>query len=175
MIKYLKYLRYVIRHKWYVLIECWGYGRFWQGITHDWSKFLPSEWFPYARYFYEEYPNAPEIYHQQPGYTGLTRQNVESQFDVAWLHHIHHNAHHWQHWVLIQDEDDDKVLPIPRKYLIEMLCDWKGAGKAQGTPDTIAWYEKHKEKMIMNEHSRRMLENMLYEKTQTVERKNLGR
>ncbi len=27
-------------------------GLIWQGITHDWSKFLPSEWIPYAEYFY---------------------------------------------------------------------------------------------------------------------------
>ena len=52
MTKYLKYLWYVIRHKWYVGIECFKKGLYWQGLVHDSSKLFPSEFIPYARYFY---------------------------------------------------------------------------------------------------------------------------
>ena len=45
--------------------------------------------------------------------------------------------------------------------VLEMYCDWKGAGKAQGTPDTIAWYEKNKMKMILNKSSREKIEYLL--------------
>lgn len=58
--KYWKYLWYVIRHKWYVMLACFGYrkahtGMIWLGLLHDWSKFLPSEFFPYAEHFYGEW------------------------------------------------------------------------------------------------------------------------
>jgi len=29
----------------------------------------------------------------------------------------------------------------------EMVADWRGAGKAQGTPNTLAWYKKNYDKM----------------------------
>jgi len=56
MNKYLKYLKYVLVHKYYVFIECFKVGLFWRGIMHDMSKFFPDEFLPYARYFYGEYP-----------------------------------------------------------------------------------------------------------------------
>lgn len=47
------YLRYVIRHKWFVLIAGLRVGApLWRLIIHDWSKFLPCEWRPYAKFFY---------------------------------------------------------------------------------------------------------------------------
>jgi len=55
MSKYILYLKYIIRHKWYVGIECFKMGVYWRGITHDLSKFLPSEFIPYAKYFYGDY------------------------------------------------------------------------------------------------------------------------
>lgn len=48
-----QYLKYVVRHKWFVLIAGLQTGApLWRLLIHDWSKFLPSEWIPYARYFY---------------------------------------------------------------------------------------------------------------------------
>lgn len=48
-----QYLKYVIRHKWFVFTACRTLGvPWWQSIIHDWTKFLPCEWFPYVRYFY---------------------------------------------------------------------------------------------------------------------------
>ena len=54
MNKYFKYFHYIIRHKWFVFLECYKEGIIWRGITHDLSKFLPSEFFPYANHFYGE-------------------------------------------------------------------------------------------------------------------------
>jgi len=51
-VKHLAYLRYVLRHKWFVLLACWRAGLYWRGIVHDWHKFLPSEWFPYVEHFH---------------------------------------------------------------------------------------------------------------------------
>ena len=61
------YLKYVLRHKWYVLIECVRLGIIWQGLWHDWHKFLPSEWFPYARYFHNP-DGSPRQIRNETGY-----------------------------------------------------------------------------------------------------------
>ncbi len=45
--KMLKYLRYIIKHKWYVARACFREGLWWAALTHDLSKFRPGEWFPY--------------------------------------------------------------------------------------------------------------------------------
>ena len=47
MAKFFRYLSYVIRHRWFVMIECFKRGLIWRGLTHDLSKFHPSEFFPY--------------------------------------------------------------------------------------------------------------------------------
>jgi len=50
---HLRYLAYVLRHKWHVFIACRGlHVPLWQAIIHDWTKFLPCEWFPYVQRFY---------------------------------------------------------------------------------------------------------------------------
>jgi len=40
--RYLKYLKYLLRHKWFVMLECFKEGLFWLGLTHDLSKFSPK-------------------------------------------------------------------------------------------------------------------------------------
>ena len=146
---YLKYLKYIIRHKWFVFIECFKIGwkqkklnMFWRGIMHDISKFYPSEFIPYARYFYGDYPS---IYDVQPGYKyeycGLYKHDVERQFDQARLYHIHRNPHHWQYWLLQEDDGPLKRIPMPTKYLREMVADWRGAGKViTGKDNLTKWY-----------------------------------
>ena len=157
---YWKYLKYVIRHKWYVMVECFKVGLYWRGIVHDISKFLPSEFIPYARYFYGNYPKVSEV---QPvykyEYTGLYREDIERRFDQAWLKHIHRNPHHWQYWILHQDDGALKLIAIPKKYLKEMIADWRGAGKAiNGKDDTQGWYQKNKDKIMLRKVNRAWIE-----------------
>ena len=52
--KILTYLSYLLRHKWFVFIECCKQGIFWRGLVHDCSKFLPDEFFPYAFHDWEK-------------------------------------------------------------------------------------------------------------------------
>ena len=142
------YLRYVIKHKWFVFIECCKLGIPWLGIIHDWSKFLPSEWFPYVRSFY--YPDGTSRHvRDETGY--YNPHSIGAEFDRAWLHHQHWNKHHWQYWTLVQDEDDDKLLPMPDKYRREMLADWHGAGRAiTGKINTRYWYERNVDKIQLH-------------------------
>ena len=96
---YIKYLWYVIRHKWFVFVECVKLGVPWLGLIHDLSKFLPREFIPYARNFYGTYP-------KDLRYTRFTAEGVKAAFDVAWLHHQKGNRHHWQYWLLQYDQGE---------------------------------------------------------------------
>lgn len=149
MEKHFRYLVYVLKHKWFVFIECCHRRQLWLGLTHDLSKFRPSEWFPYVNYFY--------------GKGAAKRQPWESNpaFDVAWLHHQHRNKHHWQYWLQVTRKKKINALQIPIKYAEEMLADWIGAAKAkgQGGVYTVEWYAQHKDTIILEASSQRWVEN----------------
>lgn len=53
------------------------------------------------------------------------------------------------------------ALPMPDCYRREMLADWRGAGLAQGTPNTAAWYEKNKDRMTLHTETRQWIEEQL--------------
>lgn len=144
MKKHWLYLKYVVRHKWYVFWACLEYGLLWRGIVHDLSKFRPSEWNPYANYFYG---NRQEIV------------NSQIDFDFAWNRHQKRNDHHWQYWLLSYDNGVTGPLPMPDNCRREMLCDWIGAGKALGKPKTWEWYEANKDNMQLHSETRAWAEN----------------
>lgn len=149
MNKHLKYLRYVLRHKWFVLLAGLRTGApLWRLVIHDWSKFLPSEWFAYADYFY-----------------GDGGQN-HAAFNRAWLHHQHLNPHHWQHWILNLDDGGFKLLPMPEPLVREMVADWMGAGRAINGDGSIEatreWYRyKPHMKAQMHHETRELVERLL--------------
>ena len=159
MKRYLRYLGYVLRHKWFVFVESLKFGIPWLGVTHDWSKFRLSEFIPYARYFYNSNGSLRDL-RDETGYYKPTNTGDQA-FDFAWLLHQKRNKHHWQWWVLPEDEGGLKTLPIEERYLKELLADWIGAGRAQGTPHTRAWYQKHRDKMQLDSESRKWIESQL--------------
>src|SRR5438128_6450654 len=110
--KHLRYLRYLLRHKWFVFVECWKVGLYWLGLIHDWSKFMPDEWFPYAEFFYGK--NSKTV-RDSTGYYKPT-DTGDARFDFAWLLHQKRNRHHWQWWLLREDDGGVKVLPIREPY-----------------------------------------------------------
>lgn len=192
MRRHFAYARYVFRHKFFVFLECLKLGvPIWIALLHDWDKFLPDEWLPYARTFYK--PDG-------------SRQYVESvEFAHAWMLHQHRNKHHWQYWLwveilthncanplremdyLVWDRGNaqrvvkryslskewleiqepfpgDTVCcpdPMPDVYRREMLADWRGAGRALGFPDTTGWYEKNRDKMMLHPKTRAWIESQL--------------
>jgi len=163
---YLKYLKYLLKHKWFVLLECIRVGKIWRGIWHDMSKFYPDEFIPYARYFYGTWPEWDII--NKGGYPNypyeLTRQGVEKAFDLAWLKHQHRNKHHWQYWLLQEDDGDLKLVDISYKYILEMVADWKGAGRAitgKNDPEECKkWYLKNYNKINLSHWTRAQVNSM---------------
>lgn len=157
---YLKYLKYVLKHKWYVFVECCKLGIPIRGLLHDMSKFRPSEFIPYARYFYGDYPVQLTAY-QKTYYPRMkNKAMIQADFDKAWLLHQKRNPHHWQYWLLQNDTDGLKIIEMPEKYMKEMLADWIGAGLAiTGKRDIKEWYDKNKHKMILHPSVREWIEN----------------
>lgn len=185
MNKHWQYFKYVIRHKWYTLIECAKLGIFWRGIVHDLSKFSKAEWGPYVEWFYGERISVLNTEMSEPGpykfgqivkyngwdcvvaskgdtSTGLLPLRYKQAFDMAWNNHQKRNKHHWQYWILtMDDEKDNKVLEMPEEYMLEMLADWNGAGKAiTGKINTKAWYLKRRDrfKKVLHPNTRRSIE-----------------
>lgn len=158
-----RYLSYVVRHKWYVMIECFKVGLVWRGLVHDLSKLLPDEFFPYAWYFY-----GPDSWKHKRSTHGYYKpyETGDRQFDYAWLKHQKRNKHHWQWWILPKDNGGYVTFNIPLEYRKEMLCDWKGAGKAKGKPDSdiVLWYRENKDKMQLHTTTRIWIEEQLHEK-----------
>ena len=101
----IKYLWQVLRHKWFVFLEACKLGIPWLGLIHDLSKFRPSEFLPYARHFYGNYPEWKTMdTWGKSYYFGRTKESVKGDFDVAWLYHQKRNRHHWQYWMLTEDD-----------------------------------------------------------------------
>ena len=162
MKKYLRYLHYILRHKYYVMIECFRRKMFWRGITHDLSKFLPCEFFPYAEYFYGKYSD-----YMVKKYGGefsandmYNMQTIQENFNLAWLHHQELNPHHWQYWILREDSGATIAIRMPVEYVMEMICDWIGAGRAitGKSGGTKEWYGQMKERIILEQYTRSLVE-----------------
>ena len=116
MNQYWKHFKTICRHKKEVLKECWACGIGWQGLLHDLSKFGPTEFASSARYF-------------QGNRSPIEAEKEEIVYSKAWLHHKSHNKHHWEYWTDFADDGTIIANKIPVKYVIEMMCDWIGAGK----------------------------------------------
>jgi hypothetical protein len=155
--KYLKHIKYLFRHKFFVSKECFKCGLIWRGLKHDLSKFLPLELIAYANFFSKNNPRDSTGYYK-PTDTG------DKDFDFAWFLHQKRNDHHWQWWILPEDGGGVRALEMSRDAKLEMLCDWCGASKAQnrgGWKGVKIWYEKNKNKIVLHNETRKYVERFL--------------
>lgn len=155
--KYIKYLSYVLIHKWYVFIESCKMGIPILGIIHDISKLSVDEFIPYANFFYGTNRQVRDkTGYYKPVDTG------DEKFELAWLTHARKNKHHWQYWVMPISDGSYKCFNMPDKYRREMFADWVGAGRAQGHKNnTKEWYLKNKDKMLLHRCTREWVEKQL--------------
>lgn len=132
--KYWKHFKTICKHKAVVYSECKACGIMWQGIVHDMSKFGPTEFASSARHF-------------QGNRSPIEAEKEMRGYSVAWLHHKGHNPHHWEYWTDYDSNGEIIVNKIPSNYVIEMICDWIGAGKVYGggnwsQSDPLDYYNK---------------------------------
>lgn len=164
MKRHLAYLKYVLNHKRHVYHACRiTRAPWWRSVIHDWSKFLPCEWFPYVEKFYGNKVDASE---PDDFRYWTARGPVDANFNHAWNHHQKSNKHHWQYWLLTNDSDTPQTRPLamPDRYVREMVADWVGAGIAiTGRMEVGAWYASNKSKIILFEQTRDQVEQLIAE------------
>lgn len=142
------YLLYIIKHKWFVFLECCKLGIPWLGIIHDLSRLYPDEFLAYAA-------SAPYNKDNKP--SGIARA-----FEYAWNNHQKRNKHHFEYWIHFDYHNHEmRLLPIPEKYMREMLADWRGAAKAKGTGAALDWYEANRDAIQLHAESQRFIETFL--------------
>lgn len=146
MIANVKYLWYVLRHKYYVFIAGRRLGvGYWQLLVHDLSKFSRAEWKPYVDNFFREKRNS---------------------FKQAVIHHYRNNPHHWQYWSYSRDVRTslplDYTPEIPVIYVKEMVADWLSAGKVQtGSWNINEWYYKNENKRQLNTETKNLVHSLI--------------
>lgn len=113
---------------WYILRACAALVI--RGVRHDISKYSKSE----APYFERSLPRLRELEYGSEGYKAA----IES-LGSALCHHYRYNSHHPEHW----DGHIDKMSPLDQ---IEMLCDWKAAGKRHKTGNMSQSLEVNRER-----------------------------
>ena len=144
----MKYFLYLIKHKWYVFIECCKMGIWYRGLFHDLSCFLPSsEFLLSAKYYVGEWQG------RQYRREALN----DPKFDLIRLRHHRRNGHHWQHWVLILDSGKMRPVEMPEEFVKEMWCDWVVAGRLQGN-DFLRWLANNLSEMVLHPKTRTWLE-----------------
>lgn len=163
--KHIKYLKYLVKHKWYVFVAGRKLGvPAWRLLIHDWTKFLPSEWFPYANYFYG-LDDDSIIGLKSISDNSEKKEKYELAFNVAWNAHQKRNKHHFQYWILYCDSGDEVFLEIPDVYLREMAADWQGASRAlTGDWNALSYYLKNRQNTKMNTISKTKFELLLCKK-----------
>lgn len=149
MLRFFSYLFYIIKHKYYVGIECFKEGLFYRAFTHDLSKLRPSEFFAYANQFY---PSA----HMKKQVTG---ERLD-KFKIAWRSHQRRNDHHWEYWIT-PTATSNVILEMPDKARREMICDWKGMSKILKTPGANIWYKNNRDKILLGPATRSWVDKTL--------------
>lgn len=105
----------ISKHKMIVGRECMACGQIIRGIMHDNSKYSITEFAPSARFF-------------QGDKSPIDEEKAKRGYSLAWQHHKGHNPHHWEYWTDFDSDGQIIANKIPYKYVVEMVCDWVGAG-----------------------------------------------
>jgi hypothetical protein len=149
-------LKYLVRHKWYVLRAGLKYRVWWhQLVLHDWSKLTPSEWSGYANYFFNRDPKLKL-------FAEADQDTQKQAFYAAWNAHQKRNKHHWNYWVSLGDGGKTTVLEMPERFVREMVADWAGASMAiRGFDDSINWYHVNRELIMLHPKTRQLVEKLI--------------
>lgn len=113
---------------WYLLGAC--IALFKRGIVHDLSKYSKEE----APFFERALPKLRSLEYGSSEY-----KDAISTLGPALYHHYKENSHHPEHW----NGNIDAMSPLD---LIEMLCDWKAAGKHHKTGNMAQSLKVNKER-----------------------------
>lgn len=144
----------ITHHRFLVMAGCFRVGLIRQGLTHDLSKYSPTEFWEGARYYQgNRSPNAAE--REDKGYS------------EAWMHHKGRNRHHYEYWTDMNRQTRCyESVPMPKRYLAEMVMDRIAAcktyeGKAYTPASALNYFLKSRERELMHPKTREELEVLL--------------
>ena len=149
-----QHFKTITGHKILVMKGCFAMGLYWQGLTHDLSKYSAVEFWNGARFYQGvRSPNAAE--REQKGYS------------EAWMHHKGRNRHHYEYWTdMSRVTGRYESVPMPRKYLAEMVADRVAAckvyeGDGYTTGSALAYLTKSRERNLMEPQTLKQLTYLL--------------
>ena len=149
-----QHFKTITHHRWLVCQGCFRVGLYWQGLTHDLSKYSITEFRTGARYYQgSRSPNAAE--RESKGYS------------EAWMHHKGRNRHHYEYWTDMNPKTGKyESVPMPRKYLVEMVMDRRAAcmtyqGSHYRDDSALIYLQKSRERLLMNPQTQQELEFIL--------------
>lgn len=141
-------------HKWLVMRGCFRVGLYRQGLTHDLSKYSPTEFRIGMRYYQgNRSPNGAE--REDKGYS------------EAWMHHKGRNRHHYEYWNDMNRQTKRyESVPMPRQYLVEMVMDRIAAcrvyqGENYTDRSAYDYLAKSPDRVLMHPQTERELEFLL--------------
>lgn len=149
-----KHFKTITKHKFLVMQGCFKVGLYWQGLTHDLSKYSPTEFLNGVRYF-------------QGTCSPISAERKDKGYSEAWMHHKGRNKHHYEYWTDMNLETRQyESRPMPRKYLVEMVMDRRAAsmtyqGKNYNEGFPLEYQLTSKDRTLMNEQTRKELEYIL--------------
>lgn len=180
--KMINHFKTISKHKYYVMKFCFKCHRYRRGLLHDLTKFGPTEFFSSVKYY-------------QGNRSPIDAEKEINGYSLAWQHHKGHNPHHWEYWIdnigprevkvrsVYETFEGEKLpivctelrskpdaLKIPYEYVVEMICDWLGAGivynKAKvdyNIPyeEPINYYNKCKPNRLIHPETMKLLEYYL--------------
>lgn len=111
---WLKLIKRILTHKYYVAKYCFQIGLYWQGITHDLSKFSFTEFSRAIKYW-------------DDNISSLANECRILGYSQTFLHHRGRNPHHYEYWIHSLDNGGIPA-KMPKKYVLELICDYLAAG-----------------------------------------------
>ena len=140
----------ITKHRLLVMDGCFRVGLYWQGLTHDLSKYSFVEFWNGARYY-------------QGTRSPNTAEREKKGYSEAWMHHKGCNRHHYEYWTDMNRQTKNyESIPMPRKYLVEMVMDRRAAcmiyqGKKYTPASAYDYFDTSREKDLMHPQTRQEL------------------
>ena len=148
--RFFKHLSTINHHRRLVRKYCFRLGLYRQGLTHDLSKYSPTEFIPGVKYFLgTKSPNVAE------------REDIG--YSTAWMHHQGRNRHHFEYWNDYSAQGGPKAgVKMPPRYFAEMVCDRIAASRTYNKDKyddsmPLDYFTKSKDHLLMHPDTREQL------------------
>lgn len=147
---WLKLIKRILTHKYYVAKYCFQIGLYWQGITHDLSKFSFIEFSRAIKYW-------------DDNISSLANERKILGYSQTFLHHRGRNPHHYEYWIHSLDNGGIPA-KMPKKYVLELICDYLAAAKTYGADPRreYIWWAKQQSHMKIHKETKNYITEVFY-------------